>query len=682
MTLSSSLTCARVNKPAPAAWDKFRRALGLASGLRLPLHARFQIVLMLAAAGLAAVLIFSPKPWDGHFASLSAPGWADYLRHYGWWAALATLVVTAGLGITARWWAVPACEPSPPKPAAMPWWFWLLGAGAMLFLAWGAWPRMHHSLAHDERLTVRRAVMGTYRLREDGTPQLRVISWRQTFFYYIKPNNHVLHSVLARGCWSVWRWFRRAGTRDFEEWVFRLPAFLAGLAGLALTARVVAGAVSPAAGVLAAWLLALNPWYLRYTSEARGYALVMALTALLLLVAERAWREGRWRWWLAVAAIQFAMVHIYAGALFVLIVFNLGMVTLLARQCLHQDEKARLNFRRWLGSNTLAAAAAIYFILPLVPQYLEYLKLPEAQGRLDINWLRNTGAAFLSGLSWKKALTPGLGHFELSDLASTNPAGFWICAAGGGLLAARGCAAFWRGGAWARLVLAVLLLPVPLKVIQSHLAHRWVFEWYAIVLLPGLAALVAAGLAGLRGSAVHLVGGAAAAAIYGWFIWPAYDWMRRHPIEGSRDTVLAARGTVNPYAPGQDEILTISIQLVPDLYDPRCRLVKTPEEFLAALREADASGKPLFVMAGNLWSAAFQTPKLWLLVAESGMFDDFQFYRSFEPGGDHVVARYVQGAVNTFDAEAFQALPDFVPNADAPPVTYSQKHGAAPFSAH
>ncbi|MCX7869109.1 MAG: hypothetical protein N2322_04070, partial [Terrimicrobiaceae bacterium] len=134
------------------------------------------------------------------------------------------------------------------------------------------------------------------------------------------------------------------------------------------------------------------------------------------------------------------------------------------------------------------------------------------------------------------------------------------------------------------------------------------------------------------------------------------------------------------YAPGQEGILTASIQLIPDLYAPRCLLLRTPEEMTALLRKADASGKPLYIYAGNLWSAAFQTPQLWRLLAESGMFDDFVFFRSFEPGGDHVVARYVPGAIEKFDQSAFPNAPDVVPNADAPPLTYSQTGGktAAP----
>ena len=91
------------------------------------------------------------------------------------------------------------------------------------------------------------------------------------------------------------------------------------------------GYVSPFAGVLAAWLLALHPWHIRFTSEARGYSLLRCIIPIVPYFWIRAIRQNEWRWWLLYSGSQFALIYCYPGSLYVLIVLNGAMIFLRKR---------------------------------------------------------------------------------------------------------------------------------------------------------------------------------------------------------------------------------------------------------------------------------------------------------------------------------------------------------------
>lgn len=81
-----------------------------------------------------------------------------------------------------------------------------------------------------------------------------------------------------------------------SEWLMRLPAAIAGVAAVPLMLRLGAELDSPRAGRWAALLLALNPFHLWYSQEARGYAflILFALAATVLLV-RMILRGATWR---------------------------------------------------------------------------------------------------------------------------------------------------------------------------------------------------------------------------------------------------------------------------------------------------------------------------------------------------------------------------------------------------
>ena len=85
------------------------------------------------------------------------------------------------------------------------------------------------------------------------------------------------------------------------EWV-RLPSLLAGTATIPLVYLLGARTVSRSTGVVAAAVIALSPFMIYYSVEARSYALMIALLTASTVALLAALDSGRGRWWFAYAA--------------------------------------------------------------------------------------------------------------------------------------------------------------------------------------------------------------------------------------------------------------------------------------------------------------------------------------------------------------------------------------------
>ena len=107
---------------------------------------------------------------------------------------------------------------------------------------------------------------------------------------YDKPNNHVLHTLLA------WVAHRLGGTSPV---VLRLPAFIAGCLVLPATWWFVRREYGWPAAALATALLGASPLFLEYASNARGWTLMLLCFVVALgCGGEAARRPSARRWWL------------------------------------------------------------------------------------------------------------------------------------------------------------------------------------------------------------------------------------------------------------------------------------------------------------------------------------------------------------------------------------------------
>jgi 4-amino-4-deoxy-L-arabinose transferase-like glycosyltransferase len=98
----------------------------------------------------------------------------------------------------------------------------------------------------------------------------------------------------------------------------RMPSLLAGTltipASYALGARV----AGVRAGMFAAALVALSPFAIFYSAEARGYALLALLITTSALVLLQAVRSSRWGWWVCWAVVAGGAVYTHYTAVFAL----------------------------------------------------------------------------------------------------------------------------------------------------------------------------------------------------------------------------------------------------------------------------------------------------------------------------------------------------------------------------
>jgi 4-amino-4-deoxy-L-arabinose transferase-like glycosyltransferase len=245
-----------------------------------------------------------------------------------------------------------------------------------------------------------------------------------------------------------------------SELEVRLPMAVAGI--LAIPLMVLLGVVikRPGAGLWAALLLALLPFHLRYSQEARYYAFLMTFSLVTYILLIQALTRPHIGLWTAFGAATALNLYTHYGALLVLAWEGI-LVCVWAIQHLRQREFRMLVFP------VVAGMVAGLLYLPWLPRMLLAFDL-------------NTGPDALGGLSdvvpsaqvWIAQAYPafGFGSGILPLLVAA------LCLAG--LVA---CA--WERD-WIPFSSILLGLIVPLVLIQVFAVARWAWPKYIIYLLP------------------------------------------------------------------------------------------------------------------------------------------------------------------------------------------------------
>jgi Dolichyl-phosphate-mannose-protein mannosyltransferase len=100
--------------------------------------------------------------------------------------------------------------------------------------------------------------------------------------------------------------------------LLRAPSLVAGVAAIPLTYLLGLRTVGRAPALVAAALVALSPFMIFYSAEARGYELAIALVILSTLAMLAAADTGRVRWWVVYALSSSAAMYTHYTAAFVL----------------------------------------------------------------------------------------------------------------------------------------------------------------------------------------------------------------------------------------------------------------------------------------------------------------------------------------------------------------------------
>ena len=153
------------------------------------------------------------------------------------------------------------------------------------------------------------------------------------------------------------------GLGDHPE-SLRIASLLAGLAAIPFTYLLGLWTVGRRAALVGATLIALSPFLIYYTTEARAYGLTLLLVLLSTLALLRALDGGRFWWWVAYAACSCAAVYAHYTP-----VYLLGAQFLWA---FFARPDARLPL---IAANAAAAAAYI----PWVPTLIDNTNSPGAK---------------------------------------------------------------------------------------------------------------------------------------------------------------------------------------------------------------------------------------------------------------------------------------------------------------
>lgn len=100
--------------------------------------------------------------------------------------------------------------------------------------------------------------------------------------------------------------------------MLRLPSFVAGVAAIPLVYLLGVRTVGRWAGAVAAALTALSPFMIFYSTEARGYEVMVVLVLCSTLALLAALDDGRARWWVLYAVSSCAAAYTHYTAVFAL----------------------------------------------------------------------------------------------------------------------------------------------------------------------------------------------------------------------------------------------------------------------------------------------------------------------------------------------------------------------------
>ena len=349
-----------------------------------------------------------------------------------------------------------------------------------------------------------------------------------------------------------------------HEVTLRLVSALAGVLAVPLMVALGRAARLPGAGLWAALLLAVSPFHIRYSQEARHYALLLLFGLLATVLLLRALERDRWRDWLAygIAAALALLTHYSAWLLL------LAQGALIAGRLLGRPRGGRRG-----AAARLAPAAAVVGLALL-------LLAPGAAGAIRANTAAAAGTTATAPLGvWLRALWLEFGFFRPGPALAL------------GLLAVVGALVL----AWRRPAVAALLAVsavVPVLLIQALGISRFALPKYVIYLLPFYLFAAGAGLVALVRGWSFVVGGATAAgrrraATAGSFAlvvvvllvaWPAVAAEQARMVHDWRGAAAA----LGPAAPG-DVVLAVALDtgdgfnaagvMAPVYLDPGFRLL-------------------------------------------------------------------------------------------------------------
>lgn len=239
-----------------------------------------------------------------------------------------------------------------------------------------------------------------------GRPLLEI------FGSYLSPGNHLLNSLLVRISYSLF---------GISEWSVRLPAVLFGIATIPAMYYAARFAMSRAASVAAALMLAVSYHHIFYSQDSKGYAsylfFVVLGSALLVSLLERE-RAGKWVAYVMTMTLSF--VALMAAA------FAMAAHVIVAAVALYLLRSRGIAVRPLFERLVLAFAAIGFLAFQIYA-----LSIPDVMAIYPTIYnVQGSGYAFFSGefiREMARGITGGFGSpLLLLPLLAVGAAGFAV----------------------------------------------------------------------------------------------------------------------------------------------------------------------------------------------------------------------------------------------------------------
>ncbi len=277
---------------------------------------------------------------------------------------------------------------------------------------------------------------------------------------------HPVGSYLLQGAWWSVAGHSEFALRFLSAWFGALSVALLYRLGRELGFK-------RATVTLGAALLAISPYAIWHSQDARMYSISMALTLASTVLFVAALRSGRLSLWAGYIGISWAALHVHYFAAFVLLAHGLYIFIL---AWIAKD--ARRNLLRWVGAMALLALL-----------YLPWL----IAARATLAGYRGNG----DSPGFAAMLERAVSVFAVGETVPTGQRLWWAVLAGALLLIAAYRLARSGGEAHRALLLLALYLGAPVLVTWLSALNRPIFnERYLIAAAPPFYLLLAAAVLG------------------------------------------------------------------------------------------------------------------------------------------------------------------------------------------
>lgn len=450
---------------------------------------RFAWVFGVLAVVLAGFVIWAGRDWRMALSvaerGAKVPTEA-YVKWGMWWAGLVNASLCGVLALTAKWWAGRKLEasglvvPRITKRDLM----WLV---VVLVAAGGLrWARMDLSFYNDEAHTFRTYVAGRFRQSDDFRP----VKWLDTFWFNKVGNNLMPCSVFGRLSYDGWRKMTHAPEGAVSERAVRLPQWIAGMLALVVLWLAARRILGKQAAWVALVLMALHPWAVRYSSEARAYGMLMLGITFCFYFLQRAFEDGRWRWWMGLGLAEFLCVWSFTGVVFYLVVFNAAILIRIV-YIWRKGGEGFMVLRPLVGA-MVGGMLALQLMLPTLPQLIEAMNLNSLKGSMGPVWWMDALAGLLWGTRGVDSDPANPLNLALERMLSQQPLLWVALAIEIGMLVTGFVVLVKRGGTGRVLALAG---PVALVTGWAMMTARgkYLHPWYVIYVIQGLILMIAIG---------------------------------------------------------------------------------------------------------------------------------------------------------------------------------------------